>query len=121
MELAEQHKLTENSLLNIQQHSQSLELYMEEFVVLSHLSWSISMLTACFWRGLDDELFNFLFPSHCYIPLNDLKNHVLWLNGSDFFVEEIKEDFYKLSFSHIQKEFGCFSSSQACAQTFHGL
>lgn len=50
------------------------------------------MPNACFWMGLDHKLFQFLFPGHFYIPLVDFINDVLWLNGSDFFVKEIKED-----------------------------
>jgi hypothetical protein len=36
--------------------------------------------------------FNFKSPGDCYIPIVGCINHVLWLNGSDFVVEEDNED-----------------------------
>ncbi len=67
--------------------------YVEEFFELSNrVSWHDSALSACFQLGLDDETIHCDLPT-CDFPLIKLINLVLYLNASDFEVEEIKESF----------------------------
>lgn len=65
---------------------------MEEFLELSNwVSWHNSALGACFQLGLDDKTIRCNLPM-CNFPLIEMVNLVLYLNGSDFKVEEIKEN-----------------------------
>lgn len=88
MDLTEARKRAEDHLLyTICQNGQPLERYVEDFLEYSHLvSWSNSTLKACFRMGLDD-LFQFLAPAKCYLPLVNYINYILGQNGSDFVIK----------------------------------
>ncbi len=64
---------------------------MEEFLKRSNrVSWHNAALGACFQLGLDDETIRCDLPVGDF-PLIELINLILFLNGSDFEVEEIPE------------------------------
>ncbi len=66
-----------------------LERYVEEFLELSkRVSWHDAALGACFQLGLDDETIRCDLPWGDF-PLIERINLILFLNGSDFEVEEI--------------------------------
>ncbi|KAL0173905.1 hypothetical protein M9458_029873, partial [Cirrhinus mrigala] len=70
-----------------------LERYVEEFLELANqLSWHDAALGACFQLGVDHETIPCDLPV-CEYPLIELINLVLYLKGSNFEVEEIKEDY----------------------------
>ncbi|KAK2916425.1 hypothetical protein Q8A67_000799 [Cirrhinus molitorella] len=79
----------EEYLSTIRQDGQPLEQYVEEYVELSHLViWSERMLSVCFLMGLDEGVIRFLSLDHS-LPFFESINLILWLNGSDFIVEEV--------------------------------
>lgn len=51
-------------------------------------------LNACFQMGLEDEVIRFLSPGHCDSPLVVSIKSILWVNGSDLLVGEVKENNY---------------------------
>ncbi|KAL0149565.1 hypothetical protein M9458_055092 [Cirrhinus mrigala] len=55
-------------------------------------SWPDAALGACFLLGLDDEMIRCVLPV-CNYPLIELINLILYLNCSDFEVEEIEDKF----------------------------
>lgn len=64
---------------------------MEAFLELSNrVSWHDAALGACFLLGLDDKVIRCNLPV-CDFPLSELITLVLFLNGSDFEVKEVKE------------------------------
>jgi len=63
------------------------------------------MLKACFQEELGD-----LSPGISSSFLVEYINYVLWLNGSDFVIEEIYED---ISSCHPVPQFGHFNKLQA--------
>ncbi len=66
-----------------------MERYVEEFLELSkRVSWHDAALGACFQLGLDDEMIRCDLPWGDF-PLIERINLILFLNGSDFEVEEI--------------------------------
>ncbi|KAI2645529.1 Disintegrin and metalloproteinase domain-containing protein 29 [Labeo rohita] len=82
----------EEALWGLRQGGWRLEQYVEEFLKLANqLSWHDAALGACFQLGLDNETIHCDLPV-CEYPLIELINLVLYLNGSNFEVEEIKED-----------------------------
>ncbi|KAL0151375.1 hypothetical protein M9458_053369, partial [Cirrhinus mrigala] len=83
----------EEALLGLRQGGRRLERYVEEFLELANqLSWHDAALGACFQLGLDNETIRYDLPM-CEYPLIELINLVLYLNGSKFEVEEIREDY----------------------------
>ncbi|KAL0163795.1 hypothetical protein M9458_039548 [Cirrhinus mrigala] len=75
--------------MNIQQAERPLEQYVEEFLSVLHLvSWSDSMINACFQMGLkDDRLFCSVTPDDCHRPVAEFINYVLALSNSNFYVD----------------------------------
>ncbi|KAL0195021.1 hypothetical protein M9458_008593, partial [Cirrhinus mrigala] len=83
----------EDPLLGLRQGGWRLEWYVEEFLELANqLNWHDAALGACFQLGLDNETIRCDLPV-CEYPLIELINLVLYLNGSNFEVEEIREDY----------------------------
>ncbi len=82
----------EDRLWRLWQGGQRLERYVEEFLKLANwMSWHDTALGVCFLLGLDDEPIRCDLP-RCDFPLIELVNLILYLNGSDLEVEEIKEN-----------------------------
>ncbi|KAL0194527.1 hypothetical protein M9458_008099, partial [Cirrhinus mrigala] len=72
----------------LRQGGRKLERYVEEFLELANqLSWHDAALGACFLMGLDEDIIRCDLHA-CDYPLIELVNVVLYLNGSDFEVEE---------------------------------
>ncbi len=87
----------EDQLWCLRQGGRPLERYVEEFLKISHrVSWQDASLGACFQLGLDEETFRCSLPA-CDFSLVELINLVLYLNCSNFKVEEVKE---KVNHSH---------------------
>ncbi len=81
----------EDALCGLRQGSLRLERYVEQFLEISNwMSWHDAALGACFLLGLDDEMIRCDLPIGDF-PLIELINLVLFLNGSDFEVEEIPQ------------------------------
>ncbi len=81
----------EDALWDLRQGGRRLERYVEDFLELSNwVSWHNAALGACFQLGLDDEIIRCDLPISDF-PLIELINLVLFLNGSDFDVEEVWE------------------------------
>ncbi|KAL0153347.1 hypothetical protein M9458_051343 [Cirrhinus mrigala] len=82
----------EDALWCLRQGGRRLERYVEEFLELANqLSWHDAALGACFHLGLDRETIRCNLPV-CDYPLIELINLILYLNGSNFEVEEMNED-----------------------------
>ncbi len=65
---------------------------MEEFLELPYqVSWHDAALGACFQLGLDENTIRCDLPTYDF-SLIELINLVLYLNGSNSQVEEIKEN-----------------------------
>ncbi|KAL0176955.1 hypothetical protein M9458_029285 [Cirrhinus mrigala] len=80
----------EDALWRLRQDGRELERYVEEFIELSHqVGWHETSLGAVFVLGLDDETIRCELPT-CSFPLIELINLILYLNGSDFEVEEVQ-------------------------------
>uniref|UniRef100_A0A671R8I4 Retrotransposon gag domain-containing protein n=1 Tax=Sinocyclocheilus anshuiensis TaxID=1608454 RepID=A0A671R8I4_9TELE len=85
--------MAEDKLRGLRQVGQKLEQYVEDFLELANqLSWHDAALGACFQLGLDGETIRCDLPV-CNYPLIELIDLVLYLNGSNHEVEEIKEKF----------------------------
>ncbi|KAL0177188.1 hypothetical protein M9458_026082, partial [Cirrhinus mrigala] len=69
------------------------ERYAEDFLELANqLKWHDAAPGACFQLGLDNKTICCDLPV-CEYPLIELIKLVLYLNGSNFEVEEIREDY----------------------------
>ncbi|KAL0182376.1 hypothetical protein M9458_021751, partial [Cirrhinus mrigala] len=80
----------EEALWRLRQDGRELERYVEEFIELSHqVGWHEASLGAVFVLGLDVETIRCDLPT-CSFPLIELINLILYLNGSDFEVEEVQ-------------------------------
>ncbi|KAI2663896.1 Filamentous hemagglutinin [Labeo rohita] len=80
----------EATLWGIQQGGRGLERYVEDFIELSHqVGWPEAALSTVFVLGLDDETIRCDLPASSF-SLIELINLILYLNGSDFEVEEIQ-------------------------------
>ncbi|KAL0182517.1 hypothetical protein M9458_021892, partial [Cirrhinus mrigala] len=78
----------EEAVTRLRQGGRSLERYVEDFLeVANQLSWHDAALGFCFQMGLDEDTIRCDLPV-CNYPLIELINVVLYLNGSDFEVEE---------------------------------
>ncbi|ROJ25359.1 Paternally-expressed gene 3 protein [Anabarilius grahami] len=78
-------------LASLFQVGRSLERYVEEFVELVFLTnWSDARLNALFLDGLDVDTIRFDEPEDSF-SLSETINLILYLNGSDFFVEEVQD------------------------------
>ncbi|ROI80397.1 hypothetical protein DPX16_1987 [Anabarilius grahami] len=76
-------------LIGLFQIGCSLERYVEEFVELAFLTdWSDARLNALFLDGLDVDIIRFDEPEDSF-SLSETINLILYLNGSDFFVDEV--------------------------------
>ncbi|XP_058639553.1 uncharacterized protein LOC131544989 [Onychostoma macrolepis] len=81
----------EERLWGLRQAGRRLEQYVEDFCELVHqLNWRDAALGACFLMGLDDDTIRCDLPSSEF-PLIELINLVLFLNGSEFEVHEVKD------------------------------
>ncbi|ROK15699.1 hypothetical protein DPX16_10003 [Anabarilius grahami] len=82
--------LAEDRLYGFRQDG--LERYVEEFTELAYLAnWPDAPLNACFLAGLDEGKIRFSEPA-CFFPLVEAINLILFLNGSDFVIEEVQEE-----------------------------
>ncbi len=80
----------EDRLCCLRQGGPLLERYVGEFLELSNrVSWHDAALGACFQLGLDETTIRCDLPVSDF-PLIELINLVLYLNGSDWEVEECK-------------------------------
>ncbi|ROL48343.1 hypothetical protein DPX16_21829 [Anabarilius grahami] len=80
-----------NRLIGLLQDDRSLERYVEEFVELAFLTnWPDACLNAIFLEGLDESTIRFDEPDD-YVSLHDTINLILYLNGSEFIVEEVPD------------------------------
>ncbi|ROL40947.1 hypothetical protein DPX16_11397 [Anabarilius grahami] len=71
------------------QDGRSLERYVEEFVELAYLvNWPDACLNVCFLAGLDEDTIRFKELA-CYFSLVEAINLILFLNCSDFVIEEV--------------------------------
>ncbi|ROK35639.1 hypothetical protein DPX16_17382 [Anabarilius grahami] len=76
-------------LCGFRQDGRSLERYVKEFVELAYLAnWPDAYLNACFLAGLDEDMIRFKEPA-CYFSLVEAINLILFLNCSDFVIEEV--------------------------------
>ncbi|ROL44811.1 hypothetical protein DPX16_6723 [Anabarilius grahami] len=81
-------------LVGFRQDGRSLERYVEEFVELAYLvNWPDACLNACFLAGLDEDIIRFKEPA-CYFSLVDAINLILFLNCSEFVIEEVLDRSY---------------------------
>ncbi|XP_051753394.1 nematocyst expressed protein 3-like [Ctenopharyngodon idella] len=91
------HKTTNSAvdcLWRLRQDGRPLERYMEEFSELSCLvGWPDAPLNACFLKGLDEDTICYIEPA-CSFSLVESINLILFLNGSDFEIEEVLENTY---------------------------
>ncbi|KAI2651814.1 Retrotransposon-like protein 1 [Labeo rohita] len=80
----------EERLWRLRQGDRELERYVEDFIELSdQVGWPDASLGAVFLMGLSDETIRCDAPS-CNYSLSELLNLILYLNGSDFEIEEVK-------------------------------
>ncbi|ROL52097.1 hypothetical protein DPX16_5974 [Anabarilius grahami] len=80
-----------NRLIGLFQIGRSLERYVEEFVELAfRTNWSDARLNALFLDGLDVDTIRFDEPEDSF-SLSETINLILYLNGSDFFVDEVQD------------------------------
>ncbi|ROL53894.1 hypothetical protein DPX16_9594 [Anabarilius grahami] len=78
-------------LASLFQVGRSLERYVEEFVELAFLTnWSDARLNALFLDGLDVDTIRVDEPEDSF-SLSETINLILYLNGSDFFVDEVQD------------------------------
>ncbi|KAI2654075.1 IgA FC receptor [Labeo rohita] len=80
----------EERLWRLRQGDRELERYVEDFIELSdQVGWPDASLGAVFLMGLSYETIRCDSPS-CNYSLSELLNLILYLNGSDFEIEEVK-------------------------------
>ncbi|KAI2655749.1 Retrotransposon Gag-like protein 9 [Labeo rohita] len=85
--------MAEEVLWGLWQGGRRSEQYVEEFLELANqLSWHDAALGVCFQLGLAHKTIHCHLPV-CEYPLIELINLILYLNSSNFEVEEIEEDF----------------------------
>ncbi|ROL46978.1 hypothetical protein DPX16_20630 [Anabarilius grahami] len=81
-------------LRGLRQDGRPLERYVEEFSELSCLvNWPDALLNACFLMGLDEDMIRYIEPA-CSFSLVESINLILFLNGSDFEIEEVHKKSY---------------------------
>lgn len=69
---------------------------MEEFLELSHqVSWPDNSISVSFRMGLDGDTIGYSDPA-CYFSLVESINLILYLNGSNFEVEDVQEKYLYL-------------------------
>ncbi|ROL53302.1 hypothetical protein DPX16_23819 [Anabarilius grahami] len=86
--------LAVDRLGHLRKNACPLERYVEEFSDLSCLvGWPDASLNVCFLMGLDEDTIRYIEPA-CYFSLVESVNLILYLNGSNFEVEEVKEKKY---------------------------
>ncbi|ROL47044.1 hypothetical protein DPX16_20696 [Anabarilius grahami] len=84
----------EDRLWTIRQDGRPLEKYVEEFAELfSKVSYFEAILNSCFLRGLNEDTIRFCEPE-CLYSLVESINLVLFLNGSEFEIEEVHRRSY---------------------------
>ncbi|ROL55314.1 hypothetical protein DPX16_8945 [Anabarilius grahami] len=84
----------EDRLWTARQDGRPLERYVEEFIELSYkVSWPDAILNTCFLRGLDEDTIRY-FESECLFSLVESINLILFLNGSEFEIEEVQNQSY---------------------------
>ncbi|ROL41919.1 hypothetical protein DPX16_0462 [Anabarilius grahami] len=78
-------------LWDLWQDGRPLDRYVEEFSELSYLlNWPDAPLNACFLMGLDEGTIRYSEPA-CFFSQVESINLILFLNGSDFEIEEVQE------------------------------
>ncbi|ROL44051.1 hypothetical protein DPX16_6496, partial [Anabarilius grahami] len=81
-------------LWTLKQDGRPLERYVEEFSELSCLvNWPDAPLKACFLKCLDEDTIFCIEPA-CFFSLVESINLILFLNGSDFKIEEVQGKSY---------------------------
>ncbi len=88
----------EGRLWHLQQDGRRLERYVVEFQFANWVSWHDATLGVCFQLGLNDETLCYDLPVIDF-PLIERINLILYLNCSDFEVEEIGA---RLSQAHFE-------------------
>ncbi|ROL46523.1 hypothetical protein DPX16_21707 [Anabarilius grahami] len=84
----------EDRIWTAKQDGHPLEKYVEEFTELScKVSWPDAILNTCFLRGLDEDTVRYIEPE-CIFSLVESINLILFLNGSEFEVEEVQMKSY---------------------------
>lgn len=107
--------MAEDRLWGLRQAGRRLEWYVEDFLKLAkQLSWHDATLGACFHLGLDDETIRCDLPV-CNYPLIELINLVLYLNGSNYEIEEIEKKFQ--SCHPVQSKARCVSPAHSTPGT----
>ncbi|ROL48235.1 hypothetical protein DPX16_5629 [Anabarilius grahami] len=82
----------EDRLCRLRQSGRPLERYVEEFLEVSYLvGWPDASLNAVFLMGLDKDIIRYSEPA-CNFSLVNSINLILFLNGSNFEVDEIKKN-----------------------------
>ncbi len=83
----------EDKLWELRQVGRKLQRYVEDFLKIVHqLSWPDAALGACFLLGLDSDTIRCELTVSDF-PLIALIHLILYLNGYNFEVEELKEGF----------------------------
>ncbi|ROL48790.1 hypothetical protein DPX16_23440 [Anabarilius grahami] len=85
------HVSAEDRLRTLRQDGRPLERYVEEFSELSYLlNWPDAPLNGCFLMGLDKDMIRYSQPA-CFFSLVESLNLIIFLNGSEFKIEEIQK------------------------------
>jgi len=84
----------EDRIWTVKQDGRPLDRYVEEFAELSSkVSWPDALLNSCFLRGLDEDTIRYFEPE-CLFSLVESINLILFLNGSEFEIEEVHKESY---------------------------
>jgi len=84
----------EDRIWTAKQDGRPLERYVEEFTELSSkVSWPEAILNSCFLRSLDKDTIRDFEPE-CLFFLVESINLILFLNGSEFEIEEVQNRLY---------------------------
>ncbi|ROL50938.1 hypothetical protein DPX16_14469 [Anabarilius grahami] len=90
--LNEKQASAEDRLCGFRQDGRPLRRYVEEFTELAYLvNWPDAPLNACFRAGLDEDTIRFSEPA-CFFSLVETINLILFLNYSEFVIEEVQEE-----------------------------
>ncbi|ROI15843.1 hypothetical protein DPX16_21350 [Anabarilius grahami] len=88
------HVSAEDRLWTFRKDGRPLERYVEEFSELVYLlNWPDAPINACFLMGLDKDMIRYSEPA-CFFSLVESLNLILFLNGSEFKIEEVQKRAY---------------------------
>ncbi|ROL46217.1 hypothetical protein DPX16_6251 [Anabarilius grahami] len=89
---SKEHSSAVDRLWGFRQDGRPLERYVEEFSELAYLvNWPDAPLNSCFLAGIDEDTIRFSKPA-CFFSLVENINLILFLNGSDFEIEEVQKE-----------------------------